>query len=65
MLQLRSVVKAVALVLMASTAVTAQAQQSTRAWVVEFDEPGLLENHGQMQGFKATAPAFGAKLDSR
>jgi subtilisin family serine protease len=65
MLQLRSVVKTVALVQMALMAATAQAQQSTRAWVVEFVEPGLLENHGQMQGFEATAPIRGEKLDSR
>lgn len=65
MLRLRSVVKSVALALLVSSAASVHAQQSSRAWVVEFTEPGLLENRGQMQGFKATAPAFGEKLDSR
>lgn len=66
MLRLRSVAKSVAFALAATTALAAQAQQATtRAWVVEFVEPGLLENHGQMQGFAATAPTQGKKLDSR
>ncbi|GAB4182469.1 MAG: hypothetical protein Tsb002_03820 [Wenzhouxiangellaceae bacterium] len=42
----------------------AQAQE-TRAWVVEFTEPGMLHYRGQVEGLRATAPAPGAKFDSR
>lgn len=63
MLQSRFIYSIVALVL-AGLSAGAQAQE-TSAWVVEFTEPGLLRNHGQVEGFQATAPAMGAKLDSR
>jgi len=37
----------------------------TAAWVVKFEQPGLLENNGSVAGFAATKPGSGEKLDSR
>jgi len=37
----------------------------TSAWVVKFEQPGLLENDGTVNGFAATTPRSGEKLDSR
>ncbi len=50
---------------MTALALSGNAMAQTSAWVVKFEQPGLLENNGSVADFAATIPRSGEKLDSR
>lgn len=63
-MNMRTLFLATALCLIAGF-VCSTAMAQSAAWVVKFEQPGLLENNGSVAGFAATRPVSGEKLDSR